>query len=322
MAQAKWTKAQRMLSILNRLTSGEKVAKINLANDFEVDERTIQRDISDLNAHLSESRYILHREIIYNTKAKVYELNERAENPLTGGEIFAIVKILLESRALVKEEMDSIIDKLIDYSEKQNQKEVKAFILNERYHYKPLQHQKPMIDRLLHMMECIKMQHKLKIRYIRQDKKIVERTIMPMSIMFSEYYFYIATYSKAEDTMPIMYRLDRILDYEILEEKYRMKHETRFEEGEFRKRIQFMYPGELMRITLKFWGASLEALLDRLPTAEVIKVEEDVATVTLEVYGTGIKMWLLSQGDKIEVVEPLSLREEMKKIIPVKKKVE
>ena len=104
--------------------------------------------------------------------------------------------------------------------------------------------------------------------------------------------------------MPIMYRLDRILNYEALEETFRINYATRFEEGEFRKRIQFMYPGNLMRIKLKFWGASLEALLDRLPTAKVIEKDENAATVQVEVYGPGIKMWILRQADPEQACSP------------------
>lgn len=315
MAQDKWNKSQRMLTILNILTSGKKVSKIELANRFNVDERSIQRDISDLNRYLAESEDVIQREITYNAQQKVYEINGGAEDPLTDGELFALVKILLESRALVKEEMDGIIKKLTQYSQEQNQQEISDFILNEQYHYQPLQHKRPLVDMLLNFMAYIKQQKKIKISYIRQDQKVVERTIIPLNIMFSEYYFYLATYTREDSTMPIMYRLDRILNYEALEETFRINYATRFEEGEFRKRIQFMYPGNLMRIKLKFWGASLEALLDRLPTARVIEQDETSTTVQVEVYGPGIKMWILSQADRIEVLEPTSLREEMKNTI-------
>ena len=35
-------------------------------------------------------------------------------------------------------------------------------------------------------------------------------------------------------------------------------------------------------------------------------------TIEAEVYGKGCLMWLLSQGDKVEILRPESLREEMK----------
>ena len=87
---------------------------------------------------------------------------------------------------------------------------------------------------------------------------------------------------------------------------------NRFEEGEFRKRIQFMYAGDLMRIQLKYYGENPEPVLDRLPTAQIIEQDEHVCTISAEVYGNGILMWLLSQGNKIEVLRPESLRQEIK----------
>ena len=54
-------------------------------------------------------------------------------------------------------------------------------------------------------------------------------------------------------------------------------------------------------------------MLDRLPTAKIIEQTDDYALIEAEVYGKGIIMWLLSQGTKVEVVKPDSLREEMKK---------
>ena len=92
-----------------------------------------------------------------------------------------------------------------------------------------------------------------------------------------------------------------------------MTYADRFEEGEFRKRIQFMYAGELMTVQLKYYGDNPEPVLDRLPTARILEQKEHECTLSAEVYGTGIVMWLLSQGSRIEVIRPESLRQEMKR---------
>jgi hypothetical protein len=89
----------------------------------------------------------------------------------------------------------------------------------------------------------------------------------------------------------------------------------RFKEGEFRKRVQFMYTGELKKITFKFWGASLEAILDRLPTAKVVSQSGKESIIEAEVYGEGVKRWLLSQCEYLEVLKPQSYRDEMRETI-------
>ena len=39
---------------------------------------------------------------------------------------------------------------------------------------------------------------------------------------------------------------------------------------------------------------AIDAVLDRLPTAQVIQQEADGAVIEAEVFGKGIMMWLLS----------------------------
>ena len=89
-------------------------------------------------------------------------------------------------------------------------------------------------------------------------------------------------------------------------------YKDKFKDGEFRKRVQFMHPDELLKLRFLYWGASLEAVLDRLPTAEVIGYEDGKAIVEAEVFGTGIKMWLFNQMEHFEVISPEGLRDEMR----------
>ena len=74
------------------------------------------------------------------------------------------------------------------------------------------------------------------------------------------------------------------------------------EKGEFRKRVQFMYGGKLQKIRFKYTGPSIEAVLDRLPTADIEEKTEDGWIVRAEVFGKGIEMWLRSQGEYISLM--------------------
>ena len=76
-----------------------------------------------------------------------------------------------------------------------------------------------------------------------------------------------------------------------------------------------MFPGKITKIKLKYRGASLEAVLDRLPTARIVEEKEDHYIVKAEVYGRGIKTWLLGQAQYIELLEPESLRKNIKETI-------
>ena len=73
-----------------------------------------------------------------------------------------------------------------------------------------------------------------------------------------------------------------------------------------------MWPGKLRTIRFEFSGPSVQAVLDKLPTAKIINCFEGKYLIEAEVYGDGIKMWLLSQGAWVKVIAPDEFVEEVK----------
>jgi hypothetical protein len=112
-----------------------------------------------------------------------------------------------------------------------------------------------------------------------------------------------ADFDVLNDAYPTIYRIDRIKQYKVLDERFRIPYANRFEQGEFRKRIQFMYGGKLQKVRFTYSGNSVEAVLDRLPTASIESEENGVYTISAEVFGKGIEMWLKSQGDMVQILE-------------------
>ena len=72
-----------------------------------------------------------------------------------------------------------------------------------------------------------------------------------------------------------------------------------------------MWPGKLQTIRFEFTGPSVQAVLDKLPTARIIERDGRKYLIEAEVYGKGIKMWLLSQGAWVRVIAPIDLVNEM-----------
>ena len=110
-------------------------------------------------------------------------------------------------------------------------------------------------------------------------------------------------FKEEEIEFPTIFRVDRIKDMESTGNTFHIPYADRFKDGEFRKRVQFMYPGPLRRVKFTYSGPSVEAVLDRLPTAQILKEKDGVYTITAEAYGIGIDMWLGSQGDKVKVIQ-------------------
>ena len=302
-------KSARLLEIYSRLSEGAVLKKSELAQDFHVTQRSIQRDIEDLRCFFAERH--LEQDIIYDTKLRGYRLMQATPKGLSNSEILAVCKILLESRSMRKDEMLPILDKLICCAvPESSQKAVKALIANEELHYVEPHHNRPILDGLWEIGQAIKNQQIIEIEYERmKEPRLVRRRVQPVGIMFSEYYFYLTAFledktdfENPDDLFPTIYRIDRIHSFKVLDEHFRIPYTSRFEEGEFRKRIQFMYGGKLERVKFRYSGPSIEAVLDRLPTARILSQDENGWTVEAEAFGKGIEMWLRSQGEYIEAV--------------------
>lgn len=297
-------KGFRLLNIYERLNKGEKISKQRLAEDFGVSVKTIQRDIDDLRAYISETHFTeFEASIKYDRAKNCYYLVRLEREWVTNEEALALCKILLESRAFRKDELSQLIEKLIMQIAPSDRSTAENIIRNEFVNYVPLQHKKNLLAPVWKLSECITNQRIISFYYTRQDGKESKKTVKPVSIMFSEFYFYLIAYAAdGSADYPIVFRIDRIAEMRETGESFSVPYRERFNDGEFRKRIQFMYSGELKRVTFEYSGV-LEAILDRLPTAKILKKEKNVYTITAEAYGNGIDMWLRSQGDLVKVIE-------------------
>ncbi len=248
-------KIERVLGIYSRLMDGMLIDKAQEAVNYGVNERTIQRDIDDIRSYMEndvENTGVINS-VIYSKAEKGYRLEQVYKLKLTNGEILAICKILLDSRAFRKDEMVNLLDKLISCCvPRTNQKLVGELISNEEFHYVEPRHRKQFIDDLWTIGQAVRNCRYIEMNYERtRDKKIVTRKIKPVAIMFSEYYFYLTAFiddnevrghfDVLNDSFPTIYRIDRIKGLRVLDEGFHIPYSSRFEEGEFRKRIQFMY---------------------------------------------------------------------------------
>lgn len=310
-------KIARILGIYTKLMNGSIVNKAEEARQYGVNERSIQRDIDDIREYFENETADIGfiNSVTYDRSAKGYRLEQLYKTRLSNSEILAVCKILLDSRAFTKKEMRLLLDKLVECCVPQtNQKAVMDLISNEEFHYVEPRHHTVFIDKLWTLGQAIRASQYIEIDYMRtKDKKIVRRKLKPVAILFSEYYFYLTAFiddkevqenfDVLNDAFPTIYRLDRIKKLKLLDEKFHIPYSSRFEEGEFRKRIQFMYGGKLQKVKFEYSGTDVDAVLDRLPTARIIKEEDGKYVIEAEVFGKGIEMWLRSQGENVKLMD-------------------
>ena len=260
----------RLLLLREDLEKGKNINKEEIKRKFDIDDKTFQRDIDFLRAFYTEN-INPEIEIKYDKKKKGYILKNNKDR-FRNEEILAISKILLESRAFCKDELDELLRKLRLLSEEDEMKQVKEMIKNEKFNYVPLKHGKKLLDLIWELSKYITKQEIISISYTTKEGKSKVYRIKPVSIMFSEYYFYIVSFmaDKFVEDGTTIFRIGRIKKLKGTGENFEVSYLERFEDGEFRKRVQFMLSGKLRTVKFEYTGI-LEVVQDRLPTAEVIE---------------------------------------------------
>ena len=308
------TKMDRVLEIFFRGLRGEDLSVQRLADEYEVSTKSITRSINDMKNFLADHRELVgHTELQYSYQDKCYRLY--MDEFLSSKELFSLVEVMIGARAFSKEELLALTAKLKRFTTPEDRQKLNELVRKELYHYPEVKHDCESVqDMLWQLVNCITDKQEISIDYYRMDRKWVTHRLRPVSVMFTDYYFYlIAFLTEGKTEKPYYFRIDRIREITVHRKKF--EDTPNFDEGLLRQRSLFMWPGELRTIRFEFTGPSVQAVLDKIPTAKIIDRDGKKYLIEAETYGDGIKMWLLSQGAWVKVVAPTELVEEMKREI-------
>ena len=236
-------KVSRVLALYSQLLGGRTIQKAAAAQQYGVNERSIQRDIEDIRAFCRNGMALgdgTPCDIVYDYVDKGYRMEGGQAQKLSNSEILALCKILLDSRAFVKTEMEDMLHKVISGCvPASNQAMVTQLVNNEAFHYVEPRHRTSFLDTMWHLGEAIQQHRYVDVSYGRlKDRKIVKRRLKPLALLFSEYYFYLIAfiddkeiakiYESARDITPTIYRLDRIKTLEVEQETFHIPYNRRF----------------------------------------------------------------------------------------------
>ena len=307
------TKHDRLLEVFFRGLRGEDLSVQRLAEEYGVSTKSISRDINDLKAFLADHRQLVgNTELLYSSQSKCYRLY--MDEFLTNQELFALLEVMIGSRAFSKEELLTLTNKLKSFTTAKDRPMLNDLIRKELYHYTEIKHDCVSVQETLwKLVNCITEKKEITIEYYRADRAWKTHRIRPASVMFTDNFFYLIAFNTEGDPdKPLYFRVDRIKYITEHRKKFTCNEAPEFDEGLLRQRSLFMWPGKLRTIQFEFTGSAIQAVLDKLPTATVIERNGRTYTIEAEVYGDGIKMWLLSQGRRVKVTAPEDFVEEMK----------
>lgn len=221
--------------------------------------------------------------------------------------------MLIQSRTFTRKEIQRMLSIL--KSQVKETSVVKDIIVKEELYYVEPQHKKNIIDLLWIMRKSIEKCKQVEFDYKRDDRGKRRQVANPIAIVFNEYYFYlICEIERGISKFKLAFRVDRIKNFKETNNNPTYPY-GRFEEDKYRKKVQFMYTGYFKIIEFEFFGDSIEAVLDRLPTAEIIEKTDKCYKVRAEIYGEGVKRWILLQKKFLKVTKPKGYVDQIKETI-------
>lgn len=303
-------KTTRVLILFYKLIQGENINKHVFIEKYKLNERSFERDIKTIRNFLMEIHVA--SEVLFNRKSNCYYLSNWSKNKFSNVEVMVLLKILLGTRALNRVEMKTIVNSIKSMLNPVEKKELLYAIYDEMENYIAPVHNKILLKPINHLNCLIYQRYKIEIKYKKANEKIVQKKIIPISFIFSEFYFYLIAFIDKENyDYPAFFRIDRIIEIKKLDEKYNENLYKKYNTGSMKNCLQFMYAGKLLTVKIRCKNCVIEAMQDRLPNNWLVKDEGEYKIYKAKVFGEGFIKWALFQGDNIEVLEPIEMRDKL-----------
>ena len=249
MATQKNDKVERILRIYTKLLNGNLINKTEEANKYGVNERSIQRDMDDIRNFLALEQATdgCTYSIVYNRQKKGYQMQKVQQTQFSNGELLAMCKLLLGSHAFSKKELKVLLDKIIGNCDvDSDRKLLKSLAGNEMFHYME-QHGADLTGELWELGQAVKGCHYIDIDWQDGNLNLIEKKrLKPVAILYINQFFYLAAFEERTDigesskelSSPEVFRIDKMHNLQVLEERFHIPYSRRFEEGEFRGHIK------------------------------------------------------------------------------------
>jgi predicted DNA-binding transcriptional regulator YafY len=296
--------------LYQKLLRGEFVNKTIFSLDNNINERSFDRDIEDIRLFLSAS--FSNNEVLYNKENNGYYLTGMRKERFHEEDAFVMLLFLLNSHAFRKDELDGLITNLMSSFSSESKSKIFDSLGIEKEIYWSVSHNKAILKTIWDLTIPIRQEKKIEITYTKANLDKVDRVVYPVSVTFSDYYFYLIAYREDEQfTYPAFFRIDRIQNFKIRNERYRHEIKVNFRDLKAKKYLHFMSAGELVNVTLKCNIACVEVVLDKLADARIVENVSEYKIIKAKVFEEGFIRWIVSQSEEIEVISPSKLRKRL-----------
>jgi len=154
-----------------------------------------------------------------------------------------------------------------------------------------------------------------KKRIFKRPDKAYIRT--PVAMCWNEDNYYLVTYAPHFDKPYATYRVDRMTDVVILEEKADKCNKEKFKLSDYIKQNFGMFTGETVTAKIAFDEGLVSVVLDRFGSdTHLMKYGDNKFYIKINVSATPIFLgWIFQFGNQAEILEPESLRDSMRNML-------
>lgn len=161
-------------------------------------------------------------------------------------------------------------------------------------------------------------------RKLNDGEKVIisderEFTVSPYALIWSNDHYYLVSNNEKYDNL-MHTRIDRMKKVQITDERARdfsevSEYKNYFDAADYSSKSFNMYSGDTQRLVISCDNSILEEIIDRFGS-EGIRADKDESRFILSshcVISEGLTSWVMQFGNKVEVIEPKKLREDVRK---------
>jgi len=296
----------------HKLSAAEVQRKVKEIYDVDIDPRTIRRNINLL-------KYKLEYDIsTRDENGQGYYINRNPDTDFEPGEIRAIIDTFSYANYIVPSVSKSIIKKCKNMQNIYENKKLRDYKI---YANDTKTDNMEVIKNIEDISDAIQNLNKIQFeywKYTMEDKikkEIVSKPIVtPYAIVYNKQEFYVIGIKEGQEKF-YNYRLDRIRNLKQLDEKRTLTRTTK-EIKEYAESLVEMFGGEKEDIEVKCTDYLLDTAFELFgKDITITKIDDTAFKIKLRANPEGFKFWAMRNLDCIEVLKPISLRNEIKEII-------
>ena len=308
-----------ILNVLKKYSDEEHILKtteiqrkVKEIYDVDIDTRTIRRNINLLKLKLNYD--ISTRE----ENGKGYYISKNPETDFEAGEIRAIIDTFSYAKYIVPSISKNVINKcknLQNIYENKKLNNYKIFVSGSKTdNMEVIKNIEDISDAILNL-------NKIEFEYwkytinTKLEKEIISKPkVTPYAIVYNKQEFYLIGIKEGQDKF-YHYRLDRIKNIKQLNEKRTIEKTSR-DIQEFVESTVEMFGGKKELIEAKCKMFLLDTVIEEFgKETSITKLDDEHFKFVTETNTMGFKMWAMRNIDVVEVIKPVSLRNEIKEII-------